>query len=303
MSALDGAQPYSYRKLEPGNGPFDVLEPIKQTVPLVFASPHSGRVYPSEFVLSSKLDALTLRRSEDAFMDEVFGAAPQLGAPLLRAQFPRAFVDPNREAYELDPDMFEDRLPEHTNIGSPRVAAGLGTIARVVTSGDEIYARKLRYAEATYRIENFYTPYHNALRGLIARTVERFGGCLLIDCHSMPSVGGPMDSDSGLKRVDMVLGDAYGTACAPAVTDTAERGLKALGYNVTRNMPYAGGFTTRHYGQPSKGVHALQIEINRALYMDEKRIERSNELPILAQRIGRLIEFLVRIEPKVLAAA
>lgn len=294
---------YRYRELESAATPYDVLAPEPQTVPLVFASPHSGRVYPPEFAASSRLDALTLRRSEDAFIDEVFGAAPALGAPLLRAHFPRAYVDPNREPWELDPAMFDGLLPEYCNIGSPRVAAGLGTIARVVTSGEEIYARKLRFEDAKARIDTCYAPYHEELKHLIEETRRRFGVCVVIDCHSMPSVGGPMDADPGLKRVDAVLGDAHGTACAGIVTETAERALKALGLNATRNMPYAGGFTTRHYGRPASGVHVLQIEVNRALYMDERTVARAEGLSKLAQKMARLIEFLVRIEPRVLAAA
>ena len=281
---------------------WDVVEPDAQTVPVVFASPHSGRDYPAEFLAASRLDPITVRRSEDAFVDEIFAAAPKAGAPLLRAQFPRAFVDPNREAFELDPAMFEDALPSYVNTNSPRVAAGLGTIARVVTSGEEIYGARLRFAEAKRRIETYYVSYHKALRGLVAATRERFGACLLVDCHSMPSVGGPMDNDRGRQRVDFVLGDCHGTACAPLVTDMARRALADMGYVVTRNAPYAGGFTTRHYGRPYDGLHALQIEINRNLYMDEERITRGPGLPELAARMGRLIEALVAVDRAALAS-
>ena len=217
---------------------------------------------------------MTLRRSEDAFVDEIYAAAPNHGAPLLRALFPRAFVDPNRESYELDPAMFADPLPDYVNTKSPRVAAGLGTIARLVASGEEIYRHKLRFLDARHRIDAYYRPYHAALRRLLDETRWRFGACLLIDCHSMPSVGGPMDADAGSTRVDFILGDRHGTSCTPAVTDFAERAIESLGYVVARNDPYAGGFTTRHYGQPREAVHALQIEINRSLYMDERTIRR-----------------------------
>jgi N-formylglutamate amidohydrolase len=253
-------------------------------------------------VRASRLDPLTLRRSEDAFMDEMFLAAPALGAPLIRANFPRAYVDPNREPYELDPAMFEDALPDYVNATSPRVAAGLGTVARVVTSGEEIYARKLRFDDAKNRIATLYEPYHRQLSALIERTRRRFGLCVLVDCHSMPSVGGPMDSDPGSRRVDAVLGDAHGSACAPDITETAERALKNLGFAVTRNNPYAGGFTTRHYGRPADGVHALQIEINRALYMDERKVERLPGLMPLAERMAAFIEALAGIELVRLAA-
>jgi N-formylglutamate amidohydrolase len=281
--------------------PWEVVERGVQTVPVVFASPHSGRDYPAEFLAVSRLDSLTVRRSEDAFVDEIFAAVPDAGAPLLRAHFPRAFVDPNREAYELDPAMFEDALPSYVNTNSPRVEAGLGTIARVVTSGEEIYGAKLRFADAKRRIETYYVSYHKALRGLVDATRERFGVCLLVDCHSMPSVGGPMDNDRGRRRVDFVLGDCHGTACAPLVTDMARQALSEMGYVVTQNAPYAGGFTTRHYGRPYDGVHALQIEINRNLYMDEERITRGPGLEELAARMGRLVKILVAVDGAALA--
>jgi N-formylglutamate amidohydrolase len=275
--------------------PFEVLHPERQSLPLVLASPHSGRAYPPDFVQHSMLDPLSLRRSEDSFVDDIFGAGPSRGVPLLRALFPRAFVDPNREPYELDPTMFEDDLPPFANTRSPRVAAGLGTIARIVNNGTEIYAGKLRYAEALARINGYYKPYHAALRQLIEATRERFGVCVLIDCHSMPSVGGPLDRDHGQNRVDFVLGDCFGTACASIVTDIAERTLAGFGYIVTRNDPYAGGFTTRHYGRPSEGLHALQIEINRSLYMDEDAIEPRAYLGTLATHMTEMIDRLGRL--------
>ena len=291
---------FVYRPLEPAAAPCDVLEPRRQTAPFVFASPHSGRTYPDAFRAASRLDPVTLRRSEDAFLDELYAAAPLFGAPLLRAHFPRAYVDPNREPFELDPAMFEDRLPAHCNTTSPRVTAGLGTVARVVTSGEEIYRRKLRYEDALERIQRFYQPYHAELAKLVADTRRQFGICVLIDCHSMPSVGGPMDQDPGRRRVDVVLGDAHGTSCAPAVMDTAEHLLKSLGFVVARNVPYAGGYTTRHYGQPGEGVHALQVEINRALYMDERAVARGPGLPALADKLARFIDIMVRTDPKTL---
>ena len=300
-SLLGSAHPaFVYRPLEPAAAPCDVLEPRRQTAPFVFASPHSGRTYPDAFRAASRLDPVTLRRSEDAFLDELYAAAPLFGAPLLRAHFPRAYVDPNREPFELDPAMFEDRLPAHCNTTSPRVTAGLGTVARVVTSGEEIYRRKLRYEDALERIQRFYQPYHAELAKLVADTRRQFGICVLIDCHSMPSVGGPMDQDPGRRRVDVVLGDAHGTSCAPAVMDTAEHLLKSLGFVVARNVPYAGGYTTRHYGQPGEGVHALQVEINRALYMDERAVARGPGLPALADKLARFIDLMVRTDPKTL---
>ena len=275
------------------SSPFEILEPAEQTVPVVFASPHSGQDYTPGFLSQSRLDPVTLRRSEDAFMDEIFAAAPGAGAPLLRAHFPRAYVDPNREVFELDPSMFEDALPDYVTTSSARIAAGLGTVARVVTSGEEIYGGNLRFEDARRRIESCHIPYHRALEALVDSTQQRFGACLLVDCHSMPSVGGPMDSDPGRMRVDMVLGDCHGSSCAELVTEAAERTLRELGYQVTRNVPYAGGYTTRHYGAPEDGRHALQIEINRALYMNEDEVTRGDGFGELSGRIGRLIEDLL----------
>ena len=274
---------------------FEVLRPAEQTVPLVLSSPHSGRDYPASFTAAARLDPLALRRSEDSFVDELFSAAPACGAPLLRARFPRAFVDANREPYELDPTMFEDSLPPFVNTRSARVRSGLGTIARVVADGAEIYRRKLRFAEAEARIRDFHRPYHAALSGLIRETTARFGFAVLLDCHSMPSVGGPMDRDHGARRVDVVLGDRHGAACETRVTAAAKGVLEALGYVVRCNAPYAGGFIVQHHGRPRAQVHALQIEINRALYMDEDRLERGPRLAAVAADMTALIEALARL--------
>jgi N-formylglutamate amidohydrolase len=276
--------------------PHEVLQPAAQTLPLVFASPHSGSNYPSEFIAASRLDLINLRRSEDSFVDEIFKAAPEQGAPLIRALFPRAYVDPNREPFELDPAMFEDPLPGYANTASPRVAAGLGTIARIVASGADIYQRKLTFDEALGRIRGCYWPYHNALRELVEQTRERFGFCILVDCHSMPSCGVPGDKATALNGTEIVLGDCHGNSCAPVVIATVERTLSDLGYAVRRNSPYSGGFVTRHYGRPGEGIHSLQIEINRRLYMDEDRMERAPELPRLKGDMDRVIAALGRID-------
>jgi N-formylglutamate deformylase len=271
--------------------PVVVLRPPLQTVPLVFASPHSGRCYPDEMLAASRLDGLSLRRSEDSFVDELFAAAPDLGAPLLAASFPRAWCDVNREAWELDPTMFADRLPSWVNTGSARVGAGLGTIARVVASGEVIYRDKLSFADAERRIQGCWQPFHQALARLVADTRAEFGYCLLIDCHSMPTHGHV--SRMATKPADFVLGDAHGTACAPHLTRRVEALLTELGYSVRRNDPYAGGYITRHYGRPREGVHALQIEIARELYMDEARIERLPGFGVMQQSVTRLIAGLI----------
>lgn len=274
-----------------------VTRPARQTTPVVFASPHSGRRYTREFLASSRLDPLGLRRSEDSFVDDLYAAAPDFGSPLLAATFPRAWCDANREPWELDPAMFADALPYWVNATSPRVAAGLGTIARIVASGELIYRAKLSFAEAERRVNTFWQPYHDTLGALIGGTMALFGTCLLIDCHSMPCPGpatsGPVGRNA-LKQADFVLGDAHGTACTPRVTRFVERTLTDLGFTVRRNDPYAGGFITRHYGRPKDRIHVLQIEIARDLYMDEARIERLPRFDAVRQDVTALIEALSR---------
>jgi N-formylglutamate amidohydrolase len=281
----------------------EILAADRQTTPLVLASPHSGTNYPPDLIAASRLDPLNLRRSEDSYVDEIFGAGPGLGAPMLKARFARAYLDPNREPFELDPAMFEDALPDFVNRHSPRVRVGLGTIARVVASGEEIYARKLRFAEALQRIERHYRPYHNALTQLVEATRSRFGFYLLLDCHSMPSTTLPQRGGLGRGRVDIVLGDCHGTSCDPIVADTAQRVLVDKGYAVVRNAPYAGGFTTTHYGKPGDGGHCLQIEIGRGLYMDERSYERKPFFAQLAKDMRDLTLALARIDPALLRPA
>ena len=282
--------------------PVEVIMPGQQTVPAVFASPHSGSHYPPEFIAQSRLRFPMLRRSEDSFVDELFAAAPLHGAPLVRALFPRAFVDPNREPFELDPQMFEDELPPYVNTASPRIAAGLGTIAKVVSNGEDIYARRLHFVEAKRRIDNYYRPYHDAVRELLTATKARFGACLLVDCHSMPSIGGPMERDAGRSRVDFVLGDCHARSCAAGIIDRAEAVLRGLGYAVARNAPYSGGFVTQHYGRPADRMHALQIEINRSLYMEEAAIARGPGFATVAAQMGTLIQALGTVATEIAAS-
>ena len=272
--------------------PFAVLRPDQQTVPVVVCSPHSGRDYPPEFVAAARLDPIGLRRSEDSFVDELFAAAPQYGMPLLSATFPRAFCDPNREPWELDPAMFDEALPSWVNTTSPRVAAGLGTIARVVASGESIYRGKLSFAEAERRVQCFWEPYHRALDDLIETTRAAFGACLVIDCHSMPAHG--CGGRHGATPADFVLGDAHGTACGPRPVRFVERALTALGYVVRRNDPYSGGFVTRHYGRPREHVHVLQVEVARRLYMDESSIQRIKRFAPVQDDLSTLLAALAR---------
>ncbi|MCJ2090621.1 N-formylglutamate amidohydrolase [Methylobacterium sp. E-005] len=282
MSAPESVKPDAFGFAPP----YAVDEPAAHTLPFVFNTGHSGAVYPPYFIAASRLDALALRRSEDAHVERLFAPVVELGAPLLRANFPRAFLDVNREPFELDPRMFDGRLPPFANTRSMRVAGGLGTIPRVVADGQEIYAKRLPVEEATARIEGLYRPYHRMLRDLIQRTARFHGHCALVDCHSMPSSS--LGRDAELKA-DIVLGDRFGTACAPTLIDGFEAAFRARGFRVVRNKPYAGGFITEHYGEPNLGRHALQIEVNRALYMNESSLATHAGFPALVAALRAVI--------------
>ena len=272
--------------------PFEVIEPPALCGPVMFNSPHSGRVYPRDFLAATRLDLTALRRSEDSFVDELIAGVVQRGYPIMRAHFPRCFVDVNREPYELDPRMFDGRLPSFANTRSMRVAGGLGTVARVVGDAQEIYDQRISVDDALQRIETLYKPYHRALRKLFTRIHREFGAAMLIDCHSMPSANGSKDDRP---RADVVLGDRYGTSCTGMVGDVVEATLRELGYAVSRNKPYAGGFITEHYGNPAAGLHAIQLEVNRGLYMDERRYERRPAFATLAAHFEVLAERLAAI--------
>lgn len=263
---------------------YDLTRPARHVAPLIFVSAHSGRDYAEEFLAAARLDATALRKSEDAYVEELFANAPASGAPLLAARFPRAWCDANREPWELDPAMFDAPLPAWVNSASPRVGAGLGTIARVVASGEAIYRRRLSFQEAELRVRLSWEPFHAALAALVAETRERFGVCLLVDCHSMPSA-----ASSPGEPPEFVLGDAHGSACAPRATRAVEALLQARGRRVQRNDPYAGGYITRHYGRPRDNVHAIQIEIARGLYMDERTIERGPGFPDFQAEMSGLV--------------
>src|ERR1700752_4071135 len=218
--------------------PFEIVEPAEWRAPIIFNSPHSGSVYPSQFLRASRIDLPALRRSEDSFMDELITDLSARGFPVVRVNFPRSYVDVNREPYELDPRMFAGRLPSFANTRSMRVAGGLGTIPGVVGDGQEIYRERLSVDDALMRIETLYKPYHRALRRLINRVHQTFGPVVVVGCHSMPSIGVSRDEP---RRPDFVIGDRYGTSCAPLLPDRVEATMSRLGYSIGRNKPYAGG--------------------------------------------------------------
>lgn len=262
---------------------FAVRRAAEQRVPFVFNSPHSGKYYPKRFLKMSRLDPHAIRRSEDCYVDELFGCITALGAPLLAANFPRAYLDVNREPWELDPRMFADPLPPFANTRSPRVAGGLGTVPRLVGEGAEIYANRLPLSEAADRIEQLYRPYHVVLKQLLADTRNAFGYAVLVDCHSMPT--GIRLGDSGV-RPDFIIGDRFGSSASRSLSEAAIQLLIDRGFTVAHNRPYAGGFITEHYGRPGHGFHAIQIEINRGLYMNEQTLEKTREFDRLAAEIA-----------------
>ncbi|MDP2621889.1 MAG: N-formylglutamate amidohydrolase, partial [Hyphomicrobiales bacterium] len=249
---------------------------------------------PERFLAMTRLDHLSIRQSEDAYIDELFARAPHLGAPLLRAHFPRAYLDVNREPYELDPHMFDARLPAFANTRSLRVTGGLGTIARIVADTHEIYDQPLPVDEALRRIEQLYKPYHRALGRQLVALQRTFGVAILIDCHSMPATAA---GDGQTPRPDFVLGDRYGTSCTSRITDEAQSVLEDLGYSVRRNKPYAGGYITERYGNPARGLHALQIEVNRALYMDEVTLDKTPGFAQTKSDLTALADALIAIDP------
>lgn len=271
-------------------------EPSPPPTALVFASPHSGSIYPADMMAAARLSPDAIRGSEDAFVDQIIAGAPALGASVIRARLARAYIDLNREPWELDPAMFEDELPEYARSRSARVAAGLGAIARVAAEGRPIYARKLTFAEAKARIELAHRPYHDALDRLLAAARATHGGAILVDWHSMPAAAAQGQRARGGGACDIVLGDRFGAACSPKLTALVERELESMGYRVARNAPYAGGYTTEHYGRPARRTHALQIEINRALYMNETTREPTAGLVRLTADAERLTRALADLD-------
>jgi len=280
-ACADATEPSPPTTLEP---PFTLVEPLRRNAALIFASPHSGRRYPPELLAGARVSLISLRRSEDAYVDELFAGAAVHGAVVLSANVARAYVDLNRDPGELDPDMFEQTSPGPRGAVSPRVQAGLGAIPKISGDGQAIYRGKLSLADAERRMALVHAPYHAALSGLVEQTKAQFGCAVLVDCHSMPSSAG------GAHAPDIVLGDRFGAACHPSVTALAEATLRRMGYRVARNAPFAGGYTTQAYGRPALKAHALQVEISRGLYIDERTLERSNGYARVKADMTRLAE-------------
>ena len=282
-----------YQRDEVGDVPalrppaYRLLRPISDKAGVIVCCPHSGRFYPEDLLGASKLDRLALRRSEDAFVDELFAASPELGASLLMTDFARAYVDLNRGPEELDPELIDGLPQSDRRVPSPRVLVGLGVIPRTVGDGVEIYAGRLSFEAAQARLSEVYAPWHRAIEGLIDGAKQALGHAVVLDCHSMPA------SASGLPDNDIVLGDRFGASCAPVYMAEAFAYLRSKGLRVARNNPYAGGYATERYGKPTLNQHSLQIEINRSLYMVEgamsKRAAFSQVSEVLAGLVMRLV--------------
>lgn len=271
---------------------YNLTMPDIRTTAVVFASPHSGREYPWSFVRRTILDERTLRSSEDAFVDKLFDAAPRHGAPLLTAIAPRAWIDVNRSAEELDPALIEGVKRTAHN---PRVASGLGVVPRVVANGRSIYRGKITHKEATARIEEFWKPWHLALNTLMDDSTALFGEAILVDCHSMPHEAIESISHQRGNRPEIVLGDRFGAAAGSDVVDKIEAALTSAGLRVARNAPFAGAFVTQNYGRPARNRHVVQVEIDRSLYMNEQLIRPNNNFTAFKALIDRVVADITEI--------
>lgn len=265
---------------------YEVLHPDQNRSCVVFASPHSGRDYPWSFLRTTVLDEHAIRSSEDAFVDQLFECAPQYGAPFIRAGAPRAYIDLNRSCEELDPALIEGVRQQGHN---PRVASGLGVVPRVVANGRAIYRGKMSRSEAEHRIQHFWHPYHQKLQELLDGAHQRHGQAVLIDCHSMPHEAMDGVAKSGMRRPDVVLGDRFGAAASGDVVDRVEAAFATAGFMVTRNTPFAGAYITQAYGRPSRGQHAVQVEIDRSLYMNEALIRPNGDYEAVQAALRQVV--------------
>lgn len=271
------------------------------TSPLLITSPHSGCDYPADFLAASRLNAHDIRQSEDMFVAELFAEAPAAGIPLLAARYPRAYVDLNRAADELEPMLFAEKLPDHIPKPSLRANSGLGTVPRLVAENTPIYDHKLSYAEALHRIETVYQPFHDALAEALREAHQAHGIAVLLDAHSMPSQA-IKKANQAEGDIDFVLGNRHGRACDEKLSDWVGAFLTAKGWRVAYNKPYAGGFITEQYGAPARGLHALQIEINRAIYMEEASHQKHKGFAVLRADIATMMHALTAALPELCEA-
>ncbi len=271
---------------------FHTSVPQRDESCVVFASPHSGAYYPPDMMSKTVLCDQMVRSSEDAFVDDLFDCAPLFGARFIKAAMPRAYVDLNRSPDELDPALIEGVKRKGHN---PRVASGLGVIPRVVANGRAIYRGKLQMEEVQQRLNRYWHPYHRQLQTFLNEAHAYHGQAILIDCHSMPHEAVESVARTGARRPDIVLGDRFGAAAAGHVIERVEAAFAAQGFRVARNAPFAGAYIAQTYGRPARGQHAVQVEIDRALYMDEKRIVPNRDFDAVRASVRAAVAEIVCI--------
>ena len=269
---------------------YTVETPEHVRAPVIFSSPHSGRQYQQEFMAASRLKLRKLRSLEDCYVDDLFDHVARQGAPFIKANFPRAFLDLNREPFELDAKLISPTLPTYANSSSLRVKAGLGTIPRIVADGSAIYRAPIQLPDALKRVDQYHTPYHDKLAEMTTQARRKFGMALLLDCHSMPSNTNIHHNNI---TTDIVIGNRHTKSCDGEYLDIVAKLFKSLGFTVELNMPYAGGYITEHYGEPKNNIHALQIELNRGLYMDQITLKKTNNYNSLKEKLTQFTDQLI----------
>ncbi len=272
--------------------------PERSILPIIAVSAHSGRFYPDEFLKQCQIPLDQLRKLEDCYVDELAAFCPQLGIAFISLNYARAYIDVNRDAMELDPEMFKSPLPIMPNDTS-RIKMGLGSIPRLVESR-EIYSEKIAFVDILRRIDNVYRPFHRTLRNLIDSRINVFGRCLVIDCHSMPDLAAPLIENKDISH-DIILGNRFGETCHDATIGYIEQAFQNNGFSVKRNDPFAGGFITRNYGKPKRSVETIQIEINRKLYLDEKNFTKNSAFNETQKRLQSSFQIIASLHTETTA--
>lgn len=263
-----------------------IKKPQKTAVPIVVSSPHSGEKYFPDFLEMTRLSLRELQQTEDRFVDRLFEHVPEVGGTLLTTEFPRVWCDVNRDCRELDPGMFRPALSSEGLLQSAKVRAGFGVIPRCASQSRSIYTHCLPAEDVHQRLQLAWLPYHEALTQLLKELRKEFGMVILLEAHSMPRL-------PQARASDMVVGDVHGKSCSPALTATVEQYLLQLGYEVRRNVPYAGGYITSHYGRPAEGIHALQLEICRSRYLNPATLQPSRGFQQMQKDMAGLLDMLV----------
>ncbi|CAI3941520.1 N-formylglutamate amidohydrolase (HutG) [Commensalibacter communis] len=272
----------------PFSEPFLIQRPhTTPSYPILISSPHSGMEYDSHLLSLCRLSLDELRKSEDSYVNLLLEHVSQYGVTFLQTCLPRIFCDLNREAWELDPDLFKEPLPEWCHTNSPQVKRGLGTVHKISNNGKQIYKYYLSFPKIKQRIETYWFSYHQQIQGFIQKNCEGNGGCIILDIHSMPSM-----PKRNPYYADIVLGDGFSLTCSPTLINNSQKFFTDKGLKVSKNIPYAGGYITRHYGNPHQNVHVMQIEINKSLYMDEDSFELHNGFSKLQSILDEYVQWV-----------